>query len=654
LDPLVTIGADGRIMDVNVATEAATGRSRTELIGTDFSSYFTDPEKARIGYERAFSAGVIRDYPLELRHCSGSTACVLYNASVYRDVRGQVMGVFAAARDVTALKRTEAALQHANRALRATSGCNQAIVHARKESDLLQDVCRVIVEDAGYRMAWIGIPQHDDAKTVLPVASAGQEAGYLHSGHFTWGDNEYGRGPTGTAIRTGEPSICRDMLRDPRFAPWREQAIQRGYASSMVLPLIVDGRVIAAVSIYATEPDAFDTSEAKWLSELAEDVAYGIHSIRLREQQQQSETALRRANAYNRSLLEANLDPLVTIGADGKIMDVNGATEAATGCNRSELIGTDFSDYFTDPAQAKKGYLQVFRDGQVRDFPLDLRHRSGRVISVLYNASVYRDENGHTQGVFAAARDITDRRRAEEHIRRYAAELQRSNQELERFAYVASHDLQEPLRSVSSFSELLAHRYQGRLGHDADDFIGFIVGGAKRMQTLINDLLAFSRVGTRGKPFTPVDLERALAAATENLTASIQETSTQITHEALPTVMADPVQIVQLLQNLIGNAIKFCRPDNPPHIAVEARQLEEAWEIRIRDNGIGIEPQYFDRIFIIFQRLHALDQYPGTGIGLAICKKIVERHGGRIRVESQPGQGSTFTFTLPFSPPSTS
>ena len=373
----------------------------------------------------------------------------------------------------------------------------------------------------------------------------------------------------------------------------------------------------------------------------------------MRNAQAIQKAAARRTSSYNRSLLEASLDPLVTIGPDGKITDVNAATEVATGCARAALIGTDFSDYFTEPDKARAGYQEVFREGFVRDYPLELRHRDGSVMSVLYNASVYRNKTGRVLGVFAAARDVTARKRAEEEIRRYARELQRSNQELEHFAYVASHDLQEPLRTVSSYSQLLARRYRGRLDSDADDFIAFMVEGAARMQTLINDLLSFSRIGTRGDPFAPVDGAKILAAAQENLEAAIRESGAVITHEALPPLVADQTQLTQLFQNLFGNAIKFRRPDQAPRIHVSATRQDGAWHLSVRDNGIGIDPQFFERIFILFQRLHAREEYPGTGIGLALCKKIVERHGGRIWVESDPGKGSTFHFTLPDEPRAT-
>ena len=245
--------------------------------------------------------------------------------------------------------------------------------------------------------------------------------------------------------------------------------------------------------------------------------------------------------------------------------------------------------------------------------------------------------------------EIAVRQKAEAVLAERSQELARSNAELEQLAYVASHDLQEPLRMVASYLQLLEQRYEGKLDAEAHEFIGFAVDGAKRMQALIDDLLSYSRVGTKAKSLQAINCDAVLKAALLSLRMAIQESGTHILCAPMPVVLGDTAQLTQVFQNLLANAIKF-RGAQEPLIEVRAESDNESWRFEVRDNGIGIAPEYFDRIFVMFQRLHNRRQYPGTGIGLALCKKIVERHGGRIWVESEHGRGSIFNFTLPKAP----
>ncbi len=268
------------------------------------------------------------------------------------------------------------------------------------------------------------------------------------------------------------------------------------------------------------------------------------------------------------------------------------------------------------------------------------RARDERVIEIVQTAGIQIGQFIARLQAEAALRDANDE------LERQANELMRSNAELQQFAYVASHDLQEPLRMISSYTQLLMRRYGDRFDSEAKEFMDYVVDGASRMKQLIEDILAYSRVGTRGRDFRTVQSEAVLKKALVNLRAAIEAAGATVTHDPLPEVEADEVQLTQLFQNLIGNALKFISA-GAPRIHVGVAELPHAWEFSVKDNGIGIDSQYFDRIFMVFQRLHSKGEYAGTGIGLAICKKVVDRHGGRIRVESQPGQGSTFFFTLP-------
>lgn len=335
----------------------------------------------------------------------------------------------------------------------------------------------------------------------------------------------------------------------------------------------------------------------------------------------------------------------------------------------SELIGkTDFDLFPKELAQKfASDDDRVVTTGMIFEDIEANRKPDGTRIYVHVLKAPVRDARDNIVGTQVIFWDVTARKLAEEGLAHTAADLARSNKELEQFAYVASHDLQEPLRMVTSYTQLIARRYSHQLDQNAVEFMGFAVDGAQRMQRLINDLLTYSRVGTHGKAMSLVSATDCLQAALDNLKLALDESSASVARDPLPTVIGDSGQLTQLFQNLIGNALKF-RSTDPPHLRItverhaapacpvptpqspERHAQPEEWIIHIRDNGIGIEPQYFERIFVIFQRLHTHDQYPGTGIGLAICKKIVERHGGRIWVESAPGAGTTFSFALPVPP----
>ena len=393
------------------------------------------------------------------------------------------------------------------------------------------------------------------------------------------------------------------------------------------------------INVSITLSPVLDTSgELVAISTIARDIT----------ERKRAEEDLKLANIYNRSLIEASLDPLVTIGPDGKITDVNHSTEAVTGYSRDELIGTDFSDYFTEPEKARKGYQQVFQDEKVFNYALEIKHKKGHVTPVLYNASVYRDETAGVIGVFAAARDITERKQAEEKLKETIEELERSNDELQQFAYITSHDLQEPLRTIASYTQLIERRYKDKLDDDADDFIEFIVEAAVRMKDMIQGLLYYSRVGTRGGELRSTNTEKLLEIVISNLNAAIEENEVTITHDDLPVVVADEGQLVQLFQNIISNAIKFRKDDEYPRIHISAHKNANEYVFSVADNGIGIESQYFSRIFEVFKRLHTRVEYEGTGIGLSISKRIIERHNGRMWVESEFGEGATFYFTIPY------
>lgn len=384
-----------------------------------------------------------------------------------------------------------------------------------------------------------------------------------------------------------------------------------------------------------------------------------------------------------RALLESAPDAMILADDTGAITLVNSTFERLFGYGRLEAVGRPLREFLAErdgplplpatdhpaqdetaaapsspadavppallPTQRELSQLQnalppgryegVRKDGS--RFPADL------TFNPLEFAGSGNGSDTHQQSI-TSVRDRTAQQAAEDKLRTYSDDLARSNAELERFAYVASHDLQEPLRMVSSYTQLLSRRYKGKLDASADEFIAYAVDGATRMQTLINDLLAYSRVGTKPREFAPVDVEALLGRVLHDMRTTLEDREATVTHDPMPTVLADSVQLGQLFQNLIANATKFRRPEEPPRVAITLdRRPEGFWRFSVQDNGIGIDEKYFERIFVIFQRLHTKQEYAGTGIGLAICKKIVERHGGKLWVESEPGRGANFLFTLP-------
>ncbi len=484
LDPLVTISPEGKITDVDKATEMVTGVSRDHLIGSDFSDYFTEPGKAREGYRKVLAEGQVRDYPLTIRHASGRTTEVLYNATVYRNEAGQVQGVFAAARDVTDRKRME-----------------------------------------------------------------------------------------------GE---------------------------------------------------------------------------------------LRRASLYARSLIEASLDPLVTISPEGKVTDVNEATERVTGVSRGRLVGSDFSDYFTEPEKAREGYQKVIAEGLVRDYPLTIRHVSGRTTDVLYNAALYRDEAGNVQGVFAAARDITERKRAELEKDRLAAELLQKNQEMEQIIYVTSHDLRSPLVNVQGFGKELGSSLKELtillndyafpseqrtkltflLEKDIPESLHFINSSVLKMDSLLAGLLKLSRLGRVELKEERIDMNQFLAEVVRGFEFQFKERGVAIEISDLPPCTGDKLQINQVFSNLLDNALKYLDPGRPGRIRISGRMAAGDPEYCVEDNGIGIAPEHQEKAFEIFHRLNPA-MGKGEGLGLTIVRRILERHHGTVRIESEPGKGCRFYVSLP-------
>jgi PAS domain S-box-containing protein len=354
--------------------------------------------------------------------------------------------------------------------------------------------------------------------------------------------------------------------------------------------------------------------------------------------------ALTESETRFRRIVDISPTPLVlTRRSDRRVVYINTRAAEAFGVPQDKAEGEVAPDYWVNAVEREKMLEKLAADGQVFNVEATLKRANGEPFTALLSGANVTLEG--EQLVLIAVLDITERKRLEE-------DIARSNRDLEQFSYAVSHDLQEPLRMVSSYLALLERRYKDKLDSEAHEFIAFAVDGAQRMSRMITDLLEYSRVHRRGNRFEPVALEDVLADALANLSTAISSCGAQVTAEGLPTVTGDASQLMRVFQNLIGNALKYRKPDMPPHIAVSARLNGNFWEVSVADDGIGIDPGHTGRLFQVFQRLHPRGVYEGTGVGLALCRRILERHGGRIWVDSAgEGRGSTFRFAIPQQPP---
>ncbi len=376
----------------------------------------------------------------------------------------------------------------------------------------------------------------------------------------------------------------------------------------------------------------------------------GLLVSHLLRKQLKGEAALRESEMRYRRLHETMRDAFVQFDMEGRIVDFNPAYQEITGHGDDDLRGmqqTRLTPAKWHDAEAEILRSQVTRTGRSDVYEKEYIHAEGKIFPVELRTFLIQDDADNPIGMWSIVRDITQRKQTELEREKAMLALEKSNEDLKQFAYVASHDLQEPLRMVSSYTQLLEERYQNQLDDKAHKYIHYAVDGAARMQTLIRDLLAFSRVETHTQEFKTVDAQHALGTAIVNLKTKIDETGALVLTDDLPLVRADETQLSLLLQNLINNAIKFQKKSKTPRIRISAVRQLDAWRFSVQDNGIGIASRHKDKIFQVFQRLHTRSEYPGTGIGLALCKRIIDRHGGQIWFESTPGEGTTFYFTIP-------
>ncbi|HEX9046405.1 MAG TPA: PAS domain S-box protein, partial [Verrucomicrobiae bacterium] len=506
-------------------------------------------------------------------------------------------------------------------------------------------------------MAWVGYAENDDAKTVRPVAWAGIEDGYLANADITWDDTERGRGPTGTAIRSGESVCIQDFATDLQAAPWREHALQRGYRSNIALPLKDEsGQTFGVFTIYSAEPNAFTPDEIRLLGELAGDLAFGITVLRARIERQHTQEKL----AYLASIVEFSDDAIFSKTLDETIVSWNRGAERIYGYSAGEIVGQSVS-IFVPPGLRNElsAITERLKRGERIEHLETTRHRKdGQIIHVALTISPIKDAHGQIVGASTIARDITERKRVDEEIRRLNAELEdrvrqrtaqleTANKELETFSYSVSHDLRAPLRAIDGFSRILLEDYGAKLDDAGKDSLARIHAASQRMSQLIDDLLQLSHISRAEMRRAPVVLSALARAVADELQKTEPERHVEFVIEPGLVAEADSGLMLVVLENLLGNAWKFTGKKTDAKIEFGRTTRDGVSIFFVRDNGVGFDMAYAGKLFGAFQRLHQPADFPGTGIGLATVQRIIHRHGGRVWAEAELNRGATFYFSLP-------
>ena len=747
LDPLVTISPEGKITDVNEASAKVTGKTRGKLIGTDFSDYFAELEKAREGYKQVFEKGFVSHYPLTIRHKNGKLTNVLYNASVYKDDIGNVLGAIIVMRDVPEQNAYELIIANKELAFQDQEKGKRAdeLIIANKELAFQNEEKEKRADELNIANKELVFQNDEKEKRADELIIANKELVFqndekekradeliIANRELVFQNEEKGKRADELIIANKELVFQNDE-KEKRAAELiianRELVFQNEEKGKRADELIIANKELdfqneekekrAAELIIANKELVFQNEEKgkradeliiankeldfqngekeKRAAELiianlelvfqneekekraAELVIADLELVFQNEEKEKLEIAAReleafnlsikRASLYARSLIEASLDPLVTISPEGKITDVNEASAKVTGETRDKLIGTDFSDYFTEPEKAREGYKQVFEKGFVSDYPLTIHHKNGELTDVLYNASVYKDDKGNVLGVFAAARDVTDQKRILEELKeaRVVAELamilaedekakaENALQSKQQFLANMSHEIRTPMNAILGFAKVL---FKTDLAPNQKEYLDAIKTSGDGLLVLINDILDLAKVDAGKMTFeqTPFKMEFSISTMHKVFDLKIQERNLELVKEydnKIPEVLiGDAARLHQILLNLLSNAIKFTAKGK---ITVTVRLLNEdkekaTIEFAIADTGTGIPEDKLESIFENFQQATSATSstFGGTGLGLAICKQLIEKQGGTILVKSKVNEGSTFCFTLSF------
>jgi len=637
-DAIISKDLDGRITSWNRGAERLYGYTAAEAIGKSIM-IVVPPD--RQDEEREILARLQRGERVDhfetmRRRKDGALRNVSLTISPLRNQKDEIIGASKIARDITSQKRAEEAIRTLNArltedlaAMTRMQQLSTRLIQVGGFSELLAAILDAGIEITGADMG--NIQLLDDSGKLRIVAHRGFEAPFLQF----FEEVHDGLAACGSALQKGERVIVEDVVDSPVFAgtPALDAMLAAGARAVQSTPLVSrTAKVLGMFSTHYREPRHPAERELRLLDLLARQAADLIERKRGEEGRSQLS-----------AIVEASGDAIYVYDFNGTILTWNRAAEELYGFAGPEIIGRP-ADTIVPPDRRTelRDIIDTSVDAAniIRNLETTRMRRDGSVFPALLTISPIRDESGQAVGLSVIARDITERKRAEN-------ELRRANQDLEQFAYSASHDLQEPLRTIKIYSELLADRLGTVVEGETAEFLEFLQSAATRMEHLVRDLLAYTQVTRLEAPLEDTDANETLAETLANLGGAITESSATVTRDKLPVVRAHSTHLRQLFQNLIGNAIKYRSEDRRPIVQIGAERQDGYWVFSVRDNGIGIPPEFKEQIFGLFSRLHNTDRYAGTGIGLAICQRIVERYHGRIWVESEPGRGSDFRFTLP-------
>lgn len=655
VDAFARVDMNGLVQECNDVFCRMLGYERKELLALHYFDF--TPERWRV-----FEAGIIEKqvlprrysdiYEKEYRRKNGSVFPVELRTFLLTDEQDHPIGMWAIVRDITERKLAEERLNRLNRELHAISECSQALVRAVDERSLLDDVCRIVCQVAGYRMAWVGFAEHDELKTVRPAHWSGAEDGYLSHAGNTWADGERGRGPTGTCIRTGATCYVQDIANDLQFAPWREAALHRGYRSTIGLPLL-DGNRIAfgALALYATEPNAFTSEEIRLLEEMAGHLAYGIMNLRGQREHERAEAALHDRKQQLDLMLQSVMDGFLDMDIHGRLLDVNDAYCRMSGYSRDELLRMSVPDLEAamDAAEVARRLATFAREGPAR-FETIHRRKDGSLMDIEVSAIFVPTMGGR---FFAFIRDITERKRTEEMQRAAREATEAAMRAKDDFLANMSHELRTPLNAIIGFSEgLLARVAVHPLNEHQQERIEGIRRGGEHLLALVQGVLDIVRAES-GKieiDATTFDI-REVAKEVEDTVEVLLKQKPEVRFVVdvapdLPAISSDVEKIREILENLLSNAVKFTLQGI---ITLRIGRHGDSLVMEVEDTGVGIPPACIGSLFDKFFQVPGANRQSqrGAGLGLPVCKAFVELLGGTIGVQSVEGQGSTFKVTVP-------